>query len=172
MAAAVNLAVDMVPGLGDLKGIIESIAGEGAFGEKLATWERVLGILCIAELKGIGRLGKQLDDATNATTKMSFKEALEYLNQTGLRPGQTEISRSRVIELIKNFDKGKATSSIFKSADGRFLVEGHHTTIASTMLGKSGANMGLITQQAPSVTNVFWTKNWYEFWKSAIKVKP
>jgi RHS repeat-associated protein len=78
MAAAVNLAVDMVPGLGDLKGIIESIAGEGAFGEKLATWERVLGILCIAELKGVGRLGKQLDDAARATKLLEAPNMIKH----------------------------------------------------------------------------------------------
>jgi hypothetical protein len=100
------------------------------------------------------------------------RTALQALNRSGLRPGQTEISRSRIMELVRNFDSGKATSSVFKSADGRFLVEGHHTTVAGTILGRSGANMGLRTMQAPSATNVFWTKNWWEIGKTAIKVVP
>ena len=34
----------------------------------------------------------------------------------------------------------------------------------------TGANMGVPTQQVPSVTDVHWYKHWYEFWKKTIKV--
>lgn len=30
--------------------------------------------------------------------------------------------------------------------------------------------MGCITNQLPSATNIYWTKEWYEFGKTAIKV--
>ena len=106
-------------------------------------------------------------------TSLSLEEALKVLDKSGLRPGQTEISRSRIMEIIENFDTVRATSSIYQASDGtRYLVEGHHTTVAATMLGKSGPYMGQPTAQPPSATNVYWTKAPWEFWKTAIKIIP
>lgn len=52
-----------------------------------------------------------------------------------------------------------------------YIVDGHHTTVATKILGRgTGANMGVPTQQVPSVTDVHWYKHWYEFWKKTIKV--
>lgn len=51
------------------------------------------------------------------------------------------------------------------------LVEGHHTTVASTILNKGNCvNMGMICNDEPLVYNVYWTKKWYEFGKTAIKI--
>ena len=105
------------------------------------------------------------------STQLTFDEALKKLDKSGLRPGQTEISKSRVMEIVENYDPMKAQSSVYTDSTGRYLVEGHHTTVANTMLGKgSGVNMNIPTQQIPSATNVYWTKKWYEFWKTQIKV--
>ena len=50
-------------------------------------------------------------------------------------------------------------------------MEGHHTTVAAEILGKgTGMNMGVPTEQMPSATNVYWYKEWYEFWKIAIEI--
>jgi hypothetical protein len=76
------------------------------------------------------------------------------------------------MELVDNFDTSKAISSIYRSPGGRFLVEGHHTTIAATILRKSGPAMGQITKDAPAVLNVVWYKRPWEIWKRAIKVLP
>lgn len=106
-----------------------------------------------------------------SNTQLTFDEALKKLDKSGLRPGQTEISKSRVMEIVENYDPMKAQSSVYTDSTGRYLVEGHHTTVANTMLGKgSGVNMNIPTQQMPSATNVYWTKKWYEFWKTQIKV--
>jgi len=111
------------------------------------------------------------NDKGTSSTQLTFDEALKKLDKSGLRPGQTEISKSRVMEIVENYDPMKAQSSVYTDSTGRYLVEGHHTTVANTMLGKgSGVNMNIPTQQIPSATNVYWTKKWYEFWKTQIKV--
>ena len=100
-----------------------------------------------------------------------MNKALEQLDASGLRPGQTEISRSKVMDLVNNFDPLKAESSVYSNGGTRFLVDGHHTTVASTMLGKGTCvNMGSITNQLPSATNIYWTKKWYQIGRTAIKV--
>ena len=107
----------------------------------------------------------------SSNTKLSFKNALQQLEQSGLKPGQTVISKSRVMEIVDNYDSLKASSSIYTDTTGRYIVEGHHTTVATTILGKgSGLNMNTPTNQLPSATNVNWTKKWYQFWKTSIKV--
>lgn len=99
------------------------------------------------------------------------KGALQQLNTTNIRPGQTTISRSRVIEIAQNYNTIKAQSSVYSSGGTKYLVDGHHTLVARTMLGKgSGPNMGFPTNQMPSATNIYWSKYWYEFWKTAIKI--
>lgn len=109
--------------------------------------------------------------STGSTVADPVKNALKQLNASGLRPGQTEISRSRIMELVNNFDSVKAQSSINSIGGTRYLVDGHHTTVASTILGKGTCmNMGMVTNQLPSATNIYWTKQWYEFWKTAIKI--
>lgn len=103
--------------------------------------------------------------------KLSFDEALKKLECSGLKPGQTVISRSKVMEIFNSYDPMKANSSVYTDSTGRYLVEGHHTTVATTMLGKgSGMNMNTPTNQPPSATNIHWTKEWYEFGKKVIKV--
>ena len=75
------------------------------------------------------------------------------------------------MDLVNNFDSLKAQSSVYSNGGTRFLVDGHHTTVASTILGKGTCvNMGNITTQLPSVTNVYWSKKWYEVFKTAIKM--
>lgn len=102
---------------------------------------------------------------------LSLEEALIKLEKSSLKPGQTEISRSRVMQIVDSYDPIKASSSVYTDSTGRYLVEGHHTTVANTILGKgSGLNMNTPTNQQPSAKNISWSKNWYEFWKTSIKV--
>ena len=104
-------------------------------------------------------------------TLLSLDEALYKLEKSNLKPGQTVISRQRVLEIVDTYDPVRASSSVYVDSTGRYLVEGHHTTVATTMLGReSGFNMNVQTNQLPSVTNVHWKKSWYEFWKKSIKV--
>ncbi len=127
---------------------------------------------------GIGALGSsavsaipKITKAANAAKSDPIKKALKQLDSSGLRPGQTSISRSRVMELVNNFDSTKAQSCVYSNGATRFLVDGHHTTVASTILGKGTCmNMGAVTSQLPSATNVYWSKNWYEFGKTVIKI--
>lgn len=109
--------------------------------------------------------------STHPDTPLSFDEALAQLDQSGLRPGQTEISRSRVYEIVQNYSSTQAQSSVYTSYDGtRFLVEGHHTTVAVTMLGRgTGPYMGTPTTASPSATNVYWISR---FGHRGIKVVP
>lgn len=113
---------------------------------------------------GIGHIPKSI-------TTDPIKGALKQLDSSGLRPGQTTISRSRVLELVDDFNSLKATSSVYSNGGAHYLVDGHHTTVASTILGKGNCmNMGLPTGQLPSATNVYWAKKWYEFCKTVIKI--
>jgi hypothetical protein len=126
---------------------------------------------------GVAYITNNLQQATNAITSTAstaadpVKNALKQLDSSGLRPGQTEISRSKIMELVNKFDTVKAQSSINSIGGTRYLVDGHHTTVASTILGKGTCmNMGAFTNQLPSATNIYWTKHWYEVWKTAIKI--
>lgn len=54
----------------------------------------------------------------------------------------------------------------------RYVVEGHHTTVASEIIGKgTTGNMGAVTNDPPATKDVYWWAEWYEFWKKPIKVK-
>lgn len=100
------------------------------------------------------------------------KIALQELDKTGLRPGQTEISRSRVMSIVNEFNPSKAHSAIYSNGAGRYLVEGHHTTVASTILGKgSCGSMGSLTTMEPSAFNVYWARRWYQIGRTVIKIK-
>ena len=102
-----------------------------------------------------------------------IKEALKKLDKSGLRPGQDRISKSRVMELYKNYDPLKANSSITNLKNTRYLVNGHHTTVANVMRGgNTSFGMGTYCTDIPSATNVYWIKKWYEFGKIAIKIIP
>lgn len=104
-------------------------------------------------------------------TKYSLNEALEKLNDTGVRPGQTEISEKRVWEIVNDYNSLKAQSSIYIDKGGHYIVDGHHTTVANTMLGRgTEINMNMYTQQPPSATDIYWSKKWYEIGKRVIKV--
>ena len=110
-------------------------------------------------------------------TPVSLEEALEILETSGVRPGQTEISLKRLgnaIDEIKNhYDASKATSSVYtdETTGEKFYVEGHHTTIAFIMLGKSSSfNMNLKSPDPPSTQKVYWTKKWYQFGRQAIQI--
>ena len=107
----------------------------------------------------------------NNSIVLSFEEALIKLEKSGIKPGQTVISKSKVMKIFNSYNSIKASSSVYSDFSGRYLVEGHHTTVATTMLGKgSGMNMNTPTNQIPSATNICWSKKWYEFWKKSIKV--
>lgn len=70
-----------------------------------------------------------------------------------------------------NYNPTKAYSSVYSDGTNRYLVEGHHTTVAFKMLGKDNAiNMNTATSDLPSATNVYWTKKWYQFWIKTIKI--
>ena len=100
-----------------------------------------------------------------------IKEAFKKLDKSGLRPGQTEVSKSKIMEIYKNYDPLKAKSSIHSMGGKRYLVDGHHTTVANMMRGgKTSFNMGMYSPDATMVTNVYWSKKWYQFGRVVIKL--
>ncbi len=93
VAKAIFIGIDFVPIVGDVKGVVESIYGKDAFGNDLATYERVLGILCLAELKSfkyadevVGFVGKYLDEGIDVAG---------------------DLSKTVDLSLYKNYDYGK-----------------------------------------------------------------
>ena len=99
-----------------------------------------------------------------------IKLALLELENSGLRPGQTRISQGNILRLVDNFDSTKANSNIYIAKSGvHYLSEGHHTTIASTITGKTGPLMGQLTHDIPQL-DVYWTKHWWEFGKKTVSI--
>ena len=124
--------------------------------------------------KGIERLKDSLRSRKGGLDPfdLELQTALDKLDKSGLRPGQTDISKERIQYIIDNYDPIKAQSSIFTDSTGRYLVEGHHTTVANTILDRgTEINMNQVSSLPPSTTKVHWTKKWYEFWKTALKIK-
>ena len=110
---------------------------------------------------------KQLE----ASFDSDLKAALKKLDKSGLRPGQDELRKSRIKEILYDYNSLKRESSVYTDKTERYLVEGHHTTVATTILDKgSGFNMNQRSSDPPLTKSVYWTKSWYEFWKEAIKV--
>ena len=55
------------------------------------------------------------------------------------------------MSIVENYDPIKDNSSVYTDATGRYLVEGHHTTVATVILEKSSViNMNTPTKQVPS----------------------
>lgn len=78
---------------------------------------------------------------------------------------------SKILSIIESFDPTKTESQVYTNATGRYLIEGHHTTIAVTMLERnSGFNMNTPTNEPPEVWDYHWTKKWYEFGKKIVRV--
>ena len=121
---------------------------------------------------GMDKAVKALEGSGTEAFDAEINKALYKLENSGLRPGQTEISKGKVQYIVDNYDPVKAQSSIYTDSTGRYLVEGHHTTVANMILDRgSGLNMNQVSPLSPSVKNVYWTKKWYEFWKKAIEIK-
>jgi len=182
VAAAISYAIP-IPGSGFLSYLgTFAVAGASAVAAGLITgtvdsWQSALSTFVIGGtigvlFRGAGDLFRHWR-ANRVQLDPRLRDALKQLDKTGPRPGQTEISQSKILDIVSNYDSTKAYSSVAKVGNTRFLVEGHHTTVASTILGKgTGANMGTIVSGLPEVTNVYWVKAWWEFGKTAITVKP
>ena len=100
-----------------------------------------------------------------------IKLALLELEKSGLRPGQTEIYQGKILRLVENFDSAQAHSIVYKSVSGtNYLVDGHHTSVASTIVQKSGIGMGQRALLPPEARNVYWTKRWWELGKKTIQI--
>ena len=119
-------------------------AGKGGFnladfGKELLTGF-VAGGLSSAAFYGAGKAVEAVKGSVRGVGKdcigdfdSEMNEALRKLESSGLRPGQTEISRGKVKFIVDNYNPVKAQSSIYIDSTGRYLVEGHHTTVASTI---------------------------------------
>ena len=116
--------------------------------------------------KGIERLWNGADDFD-----LKMRAALKELDSSGLRPGQTVISKGKVQYIVNNYDPVMAQSSIYTDSTGRYLVDGHHTTVANIILNRgTGMNMNQASPLPPSTKEVYWVKKWYELGKTAIKI--
>ena len=121
---------------------------------------------------GAGRSFYQAHNVNIQIKSQPISIALQKLEMTNLKPGQTQISAERVMEIVSDFNSSKAQSSIYSDGINRYVVEGHHTTVAAQMAGKGiTGNMGALTNDPPAATNVCWWAEWYEFWKKPIKVR-
>ena len=143
----------------------------GAVGVGILAYQAVAPIA--AAISGAAGVNQACGGDMCGSEAQQIQNALQALEKSGVRPGQTEISLSRVMEIAEDFDITRASSSIYKASDGvRYLVEGHHTTVAATIVGRSGPFMGQLTKLAPEAMNIYWTRQTWEIWKEVIKVVP
>lgn len=99
----------------------------------------------------------------------TINQALKQLNKTGLRPWQTQISAKGVMNYVNNRKLLQGTGEIYRTGAQRFLVDGHHRMVAQTIL-RNGNFYTIPTNLMPSVTNIYWSKQWWEIGKVVIKV--
>ena len=91
---------------------------------------------------------------------LRITNALNVLDKTGIKPGQTGISQNRVMEIFNSYDSLKAISLYTRINGSLYVSEGHHTMIANVMkYGKlnSSINMGGIVNDPSVVTNMEWS---------------
>ena len=177
MSCKIALLAFALGGLSAINGVISFVLGvinsnDGNYRTAIA-----YGFLSILNFANAGFLcGKANGFGTSGTVKSDFRvkleQALKELDKSGIRPGQTQISESRIQQILENYNSSKAQSSIYTDSNNtKYIVEGHHTTVASKINGTgTSANMGQPTTQEPSTTNVYWWKEWYEFWKTVIEI--
>ena len=118
---------------------------------------------------GISTIGVGGGTLAAENTTSAINQALKQLNSSGLRPGQSQISASGVMNYVNNPKLLQGTGEVFRNGSQRFLVDGHHRLVAQTILGK-GNFYTMPTGITPSVTNVYWSKHWWEIGKTAIKI--
>lgn len=109
-------------------------------------------------------------------TPISLKQALEELDASGLRPGQTELHVSQLNEALdgiqNHYDPKRVYSSVYCNGAERYLFDGHHIIVEFKMLGKNTVfGMNEKSYKPPEVTGLYWTKKWYQFWRKTIKIK-
>lgn len=69
------------------------------------------------------------------------------------------VSKGRIRYIVENYDPVLAQSSVYTDSTGRYLVEGHHTTVAKTILNRgTGINMNLVSPGTPETKKIYWTK--------------
>ena len=94
---------------------------------------------------------------TASSVDPRINKALETLDQTGIRPGQTQVSQSKILTILNSYDPVQAQSSYTNMNGTLYVSDGHHTTIANVIkYGKlnTGMNMGQITNDPLVATNV------------------
>jgi hypothetical protein len=133
----VNVILDWLPVIGDVKAAIEVIAGENMLGEKLSPAERIVTALTILPLGDFLRLGKYADEA----------EDLIDLGRRGDELVDLERQGDKVLDLTRHTDELEDAAA----AGGRHLDEGAealqavrpggslHVGAAGTLVGTSTA---------------------------------
>ncbi len=158
-------------------GVIKAIAALGpaarGIGQFIAT--NVLDKAVKKIPQKIGMFSNNSENNNQFNTKLTLMEALKELDDSGIRPGQDVLSRSQLNDVINkisnNYNPSIAYSSVNNDGANRYLVEGHHTTVAFKMLGKdTSPNMNIGTSKAPSTKDVYWTKKWYQLNRKSIKI--
>lgn len=79
-----SLGYDLLPGIGDAKGVIEGITGYDLLTKKpLAWWEKALGFVCLSELRKVGNVSDIIKKADNASDIMrAIDAASDSINYT------------------------------------------------------------------------------------------
>ena len=116
------------------------------------------------------QIAQSITGGVPANTQIN--QALKQLDQSGLRPGQTEISQSGIMRYYNNpASISRESGAVFRDGVQRFVVEGHHRTVANVMRGGTSF-YHMPTSDPPSATNVYWYKEWWQIWRSAIELRP
>ena len=107
-----------------------------------------------------GVAGASSFSAQSVNVDPKIQEALKILDQSGIKPGQTQVSQSGIMAKYNSYNHLQASSSYTKINGQLYVTEGHHTTIANVMkYGRlnTGINMGTLVSDPTVVTNMLWS---------------
>jgi hypothetical protein len=104
--AAVSLILDFVPGVGDVKGLIEAVRGKDTLtNEELSTLERLLSLVALGEIKGIAKGSKKAIKSIKMLGK-SDEVVLVLSDGTKVVTKNSDIAKATV----KNGDEAASTA--------------------------------------------------------------
>ena len=140
-----SMKMDVIPGLGDAKGLVEAFTGNDLVtGEKLSGFSRLLGLVFLSEFRSAGKI---------ADSFRGLKVAGKAGDLTGFEKTAADALKSRGDQIIGNGDlgvrealglgkDGKVSDFLSVSESGKFNI-----TEVKGSLGSSGADVGSALQQ-------------------------
>ncbi|SHK57507.1 RHS repeat domain-containing protein [Epilithonimonas mollis] len=164
--------MDFVPGFGDGKGVIEGIVGTDMQGNKLSTFDRVLSLLLLSELKNTKIGIKALSDVEKArkivTPKWGAKiadygtNAMEHIKEGHFFDSRKGQKSSRFLQSLSNpgsvkelVQEAVAKGKHIGGEDNYKVIHTFDDVIGTTSDGKKTKTIQIYLDKAGNVKNAF-----------------